>query len=356
MMSENAPLLRLERISKSFGGTKVVSDLTLHIQDGEFLSILGPSGCGKTTLLRIIAGFFESEGEIHLEAARIDQVPSHKRNTALVFQNYALFPHMTVFENVAFGLRMEGRPKDEIENRVGEILRLVRLDGFEKRYPKELSGGQQQRTALARAIVVRPKLLLLDEPLSNLDAKLRKELRQEILRVHRATGITSIFVTHDLEEAFSLSDRVAVMNNGKIEQIGAPYEIFTQPKTRFVADFIGHSNVLDGALSKHAGQTVLESCGFKIQVLSSIQPAAAGRFAIPNHVIRVGKSAEACANCFPVTIADIVYSGSTVEVTAQLGQTHIQCEVPASAELLALKIGASAPIGWLPEDMIRLPE
>jgi putative spermidine/putrescine transport system ATP-binding protein len=239
----------IEGLTKSFGG-KVVLDLDrLEIADGEFFSLLGPSGCGKTTTLRCVAGSVELDGGRVLIAGRdVSAIPTHRRNLGMVFQKYALFPHMTVFENIAFGLAERGIDWSEAASRVGESLEMVALGGFQDRYPHQLSGGQQQRVAMARAIVYRPDVLLLDEPLSNLDVKLRVSMRSELKRLQRTLGITTIFVTHDQQEALVMSDRIAVMNGGKVEQVGTPHEIYRRPATAFVADFVGSTNLLVGVL------------------------------------------------------------------------------------------------------------
>ena len=227
----------------------MLDHINLDIYDNEFLTLLGPSGCGKTTTLRIIGGFETAdEGEVIFMGEEISSVPPHKRNVNTVFQRYALFPHLNVFENVAFPLREKKVPKDEIEQRVNEMLSLVALKGFEKRSVTSLSGGQQQRVAIARALVGRPKVLLLDEPLAALDLKLRKDMQQELKNIQKATGITFIFVTHDQEEALSMSDTVVVMSEGRIQQIGTPIDIYNEPKNAFVADFIGESNIVDGIM------------------------------------------------------------------------------------------------------------
>jgi len=239
----------LRNIVKRFGKVVAVNDISIHVEKGEFFSLLGPSGCGKTTTLRIIAGFEKPDkGEVYIGETLVNELPPEKRNIGMVFQNYALFPNMTVFDNIAFPLKMKRLPKDEIRKKVKELLELVRLEGFEERYPRQLSGGQQQRVALARALARDPEILLLDEPLSNLDAKLRVALRYEIRRIQKEVGITAIYVTHDQEEALSISDRVAIMNNGKIEQIGTPEEVYSNPKTLFVADFLGLKNVFEGKI------------------------------------------------------------------------------------------------------------
>ncbi|MCS7229781.1 MAG: ABC transporter ATP-binding protein [Candidatus Kryptonium sp.] len=244
-------LIEIQGISKSFGDVKVLNNIWLSINKGEFFSLLGPSGCGKTTLLRIIAGFEKPDvGKIVIDGVDYTSTPPYKRPVNMVFQNYALFPHLNVFENVAFGLRYQNIGKYEIKQRVLEALELVKMSGFEKRKPSELSGGQKQRVALARALVLRPKVLLLDEPLNALDPKLRKEMQIELKKLQHEVGITFIFVTHDQEEALSISDRIAVINSGKIEQIGTGYEIFEKPRTEFVANFMGAKNLFIGVLHK----------------------------------------------------------------------------------------------------------
>jgi spermidine/putrescine transport system ATP-binding protein len=245
--------VRLERVSKLFGDTTAVDDLSLDIEEGEFFSMLGPSGCGKTTTLRMIGGFEEpSSGTVYLGGRDVTDLPPYRRDVNTVFQSYALFPHLNVFENVAFGLRRKKVEKAEIADRVREVMNLVDLTGFEARKPAEMSGGQQQRVALARALVNRPKVLLLDEPLGALDLKLRKQMQLELKRIQQEVGITFIYVTHDQEEAMTMSNRFAVMRHGKIEQIGAPEEVYESPATGFVAGFLGASNLLNGELKESA--------------------------------------------------------------------------------------------------------
>ncbi len=259
--------VKLRNIRKTFGEVVALDNVSLDIEDGELFTLLGPSGCGKTTLLRIIAGLeFPDSGKVLFNGRDVTYVKASRRNTAMVFQNYALWPHMTVFENIAFGLQIRKVPKNEIKKKVYDILRLVRLEGLEKRFPGQLSGGQQQRVALARALVVEPDVLLLDEPLSNLDAKLRIEMREEIRRIQKEIGITTIYVTHDQEEALTISDRVAVMNRGRVLQIGTPIEIYRDPKNEFVASFIGKSTLLRGVLKKILdGYGVVDLGGFEVK-------------------------------------------------------------------------------------------
>ena len=247
----NTKLVELKNISKSFDGETVLSDVSLYIRDKEFITLLGPSGCGKTTTLRIIGGFeTPDQGDVYFDGVRINDVPPHKRHVNTVFQKYALFPHLNVYDNIAFGLRIAKVKEDEIRERVSEMLALVNLRGFEKRNVSLLSGGQQQRVAIARALINKPKVLLLDEPLGALDLKLRKDMQVELKNIQTKTGITFIYVTHDQEEALSMSDVVVVMADGKIQQIGTPTDIYNEPINAFVADFIGESNILDGVMLK----------------------------------------------------------------------------------------------------------
>ncbi len=245
----NKKLIELKNISKSFDGEKVLDNISLYICEDEFITLLGPSGCGKTTTLRMIGGFTQpDEGDVIFMGERINDVPPHKRNINTVFQKYALFPHLNVYENVAFPLREKKLPKKEIDEKVKEMLSIVMMSAFANRSVTSLSGGQQQRVAIARALISHPKVLLLDEPLGALDLKLRKDMQVELKKIQQSTGITFIFVTHDQEEALSMSDTIVVMNEGIIQQIGTPTDIYNEPKNAFVADFIGESNILDGIM------------------------------------------------------------------------------------------------------------
>jgi iron(III) transport system ATP-binding protein len=260
--------VQLQNISKSFKDVVAVKDVNLTIKDGEFFSLLGPSGCGKTTILRMMAGFYvPTIGKILFDNKDVSFLPPNKRNTAMVFQNYALFPHMTVFENVAFGLRARKIPNPERKSRVRKALELVNLAELENRHVTQLSGGQQQRVALARAIVIEPKILLLDEPLSNLDAKLRRETREQIQKLQRKLKITTIYVTHDQEEALMLSDRIALMNEGVCQQIGTPFEIYNHPANAFVAKFIGRSNLFNGTVINVQSDDILVELKQGIQLI-----------------------------------------------------------------------------------------
>ena len=251
-MEEKKVIVDIRHVNKVYqGDNAVVKDLDLQVYEGEFLTLLGSSGCGKTTTLRMIAGFESiTSGSILVEGEDVENKEPYERNVNTVFQKYALFPHMTVFDNVAYGLRIKKMPKEEVKKRVTEMLGLVQLGGFEKRFPSQLSGGQKQRVAIARALINKPKVLLLDEPLGALDLKLRKQMQLELKRLQRKLKITFIYVTHDQEEALTMSDRIAVMSDGILQQVGTPYEIYVHPATRFVASFIGETNLFDGAVSR----------------------------------------------------------------------------------------------------------
>lgn len=253
--------LTIKNLTKRYGNFTAVHNIDLDLEKGEMVALLGGSGCGKTTILRMIAGFIQpNEGTVEIDGKVMNKIPSYKRNVGIFFQNYALFPHMTVFDNVAFSLKLKKMSKDDIKKKVDEILALVKLVGLSERYPRELSGGQQQRVALARALVMEPNVLLLDEPLSNLDAKLRVEMQVEIKRIQRQLGLTTIIVTHDQEEAVSLADRIIIMNAGNILQTGSPKYVFNHPATPFVADFMGFANFVDGKITKSEnGKLTLET-------------------------------------------------------------------------------------------------
>jgi spermidine/putrescine transport system ATP-binding protein len=308
-------------ISKVFpGGVKALDDVSVTIRENEFFTLLGPSGCGKTTLLRLIAGFeFPSAGEILLHGKDIAHLPPDRRPVNTVFQHYALFPHMTVAENVGFGLRMQGRPKDEIDGAVDQALALVKMADYGARRPSQLSGGQQQRVAFARAIAPRPQVLLLDEPLSALDLKLRQAMRSELKTLQRETGITFIFVTHDQEEALTMSDRIAVMSAGKIQQIGAPLDIYESPVNHFVADFIGDSNFIEGAIDTIKGDAAVVKTPDGIAIAARMNgPHKAGdRIAVALRPEKILLGAGKLKG----EVREAVYLGTSTSYVIALGRT-----------------------------------
>ena len=294
--------------------------VSARVERGEFFTFLGPSGCGKTTTLRIVAGLeLPDSGRVIIDGDDVTYLPPYKRDTAMVFQNYALWPHMTVFENVAYGLKVRKLPKEEVRRRVKEVLELVRLEGLESRYPTQLSGGQQQRVALARALVVQPKVLLLDEPLSNLDAKLRVEMREELKRLQRKLGITTIYVTHDQDEAMALSDRIAVMNLGRVVEVGKPDELYRRPRSFFVATFIGRSNVLQcRAIEVRGEEVALECSGLRLVATvadssTRLSPGDTVYAVFRPHSARLDPPPRR-ANELSGTVSLVSYSGEHLEV------------------------------------------
>jgi spermidine/putrescine transport system ATP-binding protein len=312
----------LERLSKRFGDVEAVRELTLDIGDGEFFSLLGPSGCGKTTTLRLIAGFEEpSDGRIFIGDREVTQTPAHKRPVNTVFQSYALFPHLSVADNVAFGLRFKSVEKRERRRRVGEALQLVRLEGFERRKPSQLSGGQQQRVALARALILEPAVLLLDEPLGALDAKLRRSLQIELKSIQEAVGITFVYVTHDQEEALTMSDRMAVMADGLVQQLGTPRDVYEEPATTFVADFLGVSNLMsahaEGGGHVRLGEAALSAGRGDVEARGEV------RLTIRPERVRVEAVGTDGENRLLGTVSRVVYLGSTTQILLELaaGQT-----------------------------------
>ncbi|MFM2105995.1 MAG: hypothetical protein RL338_1027 [Chloroflexota bacterium] len=311
--------LTLSGIRKEFGAFTAVERFDLEAERGEFISFLGPSGCGKTTTLRMIAGFeAPTAGRILLDGAEITSVPANRRNVGMVFQSYALFPNMTVAENIAFGLKVRRRPKDEIRRKVDELLGLIHLGGKGGKYPYELSGGMQQRVALARALAIEPGILLLDEPLSALDAKIRVALRQEIRSIQRQLGITTVYVTHDQEEALSLSDRVVVMSEGRIEQIGTPFEVYNFPTTGFVAKFVGTLNVVEATVVD-AAAGVVSAVGQQLRAAGPIAGAAAGSpVSVALRPERVVLGDGGGPNRLTGTIRDVMFLGSVVRLRVRL--------------------------------------
>lgn len=322
-------------IVKAFGqgaaAVRALDDVSVEIAKGEFFTLLGPSGCGKTTLLRLIAGFeMPSGGRILLDGQDVTDLPPNRRPVNTVFQSYALFPHLTVAENVAFGLEMQGRPRDEVQATVARMLALVKLDALASRRPAQLSGGQQQRVALARALAPRPKVLLLDEPLSALDLKLRKEMQVELKRLQHETGITFVFVTHDQEEALTMSDRIGVMSAGRIQQLGTPREIYTRPANRFVADFIGETNFLPG---EAAPGSVRLDCGVTVPVGGS----RAGRVTVTVRPEQLRLAASEEAGALTGRITNLIYFGTDM---------HAHVALPCGSALVArLPTGAQGQTG-----------
>ena len=314
--------LALRGLKKNFGDVQAVRGISLDTADGEMIALLGGSGCGKTTTLRMIAGFLEpDDGTILVNGRDIGKIPAYKRNIGIFFQNYALFPHMNVFENVAFGLKIRHLPKAEVRKRVLSMLELVKLVGLDKRYPRELSGGQQQRVALARALVTRPEILLLDEPLSNLDAKLRVEMQVEIKRIQKSLGITTIIVTHDHEEAVSLADRVVVMHAGEILQIGTPQQVFETPVSPFVADFMGFSTFLRGRVDEIDGDAATVRCGesrvlVKRERLGALQAGQPCMLAVRAENLRLAR-AEDTQNVFEGRVVSSTYRGNTTRLEVE---------------------------------------
>jgi iron(III) transport system ATP-binding protein len=350
--------IRLVHISATFhhrerGDILAVRDVELDVQPGELLTLLGPSGCGKTTMLRMIAGFQEpSAGAVFIGERDVTNLPANKRDIGFVFQSYALFPHLTVYENVAYGLRVRDWPDKEIRPAVEDVLDLVGLAGFGGRLPNELSGGQQQRVALARAIVIRPRVLLCDEPLSNLDAKLRTEMRGEIEKLHRRLGITTVYVTHDQEEAMAISDRIAVIEGGRIAQVGTAEELYRRPASPFIAGFIGRANLVDGVVRGMIdGRVMLSMAGEMISVPTEVAIAEGTRVAA---VLRPEAISIASPGKGPrATVIGRMYLGDKVEYQVQLGQENLQIVRfnPPQAEIFAP--GQEVSIG-LPAEGIQL--
>jgi putative spermidine/putrescine transport system ATP-binding protein len=335
--------LQLTNLSKHYGDHIAVAGATLDVADGEFLVLLGPSGCGKTTTLRMIAGFVEpSGGSATIGGTDVTYLPPWRRNTGMVFQSYALFPHMTVEENVAFGLEMRKISKAEITARTRDVLRMVRLDGYAERLPRQLSGGQQQRVALARALAVRPDVLLLDEPLSNLDAKLREEVRIEIRELQRQLGLTTIMVTHDQEEALTVADRLVVMADGEIRQIGSQRDLYERPADRFVAAFVGRSTFLDGRVTA-AGQFETAG-GLSLQCRHDAVPGAAVLALRPE---RLSLDAGSQDNRLPGTVEFVSYLGAVLELHVRLSPAdRVVVQLPNRGGTAIPTVGDAVEVGW----------
>lgn len=324
--------IELKNLTKSYGRTKVVDGLNLGLEKGEMVALLGPSGCGKTTTLRMVAGFVDvTAGEIRLRGRDVTHVPSYKRDCGLVFQNYALFPHMTVSENIAFGLRRRKVPSAERNERVAKVIAMMQLDGLGERYPAQLSGGQQQRVAVARALVINPAILLLDEPFSNLDAKLRDSTGHELRHIQRSLGLTSIFVTHDQFEAMGIADRIAVMNKGVIEQLGSAVEIYTRPATRFIASFIGKANFMPAHVVSRQDHVVEITDGPRLQLEPQSLPDDGSTIDLlirPENI----RIADAGQDGIEARISDITFQGASARVRAATQDGRdLLVEVPGSS-------------------------
>jgi ABC-type Fe3+/spermidine/putrescine transport system ATPase subunit len=328
----------IDRVSRSFGSVKAVDRVELTVGDGEFFTLLGPSGCGKTTLLRMIAGFCELDsGEIRFGERRIDGLAAHRRDIGMVFQNYAVFPNLTVAGNVAYGLKARGVAGAELERRVAEALALVQLAGYGERWPHQLSGGQLQRVAIARALVIRPQVLLFDEPLSNLDARLRVSMRSEIRALQKSLGITAIYVTHDQEEAMSVSDRIALMSAGRLEQVGSPEEIYRHPASRFAAEFMGTTNLLDAAVvGSGAGGTV------------SLRPEAL-------RLVTPGSDTPAGWQHLAGTVARVEILGPITRVEARLADGSLVKVATLDEPQLPLHQGQKVTLAFDPARLTALP-
>jgi putative spermidine/putrescine transport system ATP-binding protein len=341
--------LELERVTKRYGDVAAVRDVSFRVEPGEFVTLLGPSGGGKTSTLRIVAGFLvPDEGRVLLRGERVDTVPPYERDIGMVFQNYALFPHMTVFDNVAFGLRMRRLARREIAPRVDEALALVRLEGYGARHPHQLSGGQQQRVAIARALVVRPSLLLLDEPLSNLDAALRASMQLELRNIVERVGVTTLYVTHHQEEALSMSDRIIVMAQGAIEQSGPPAEVYRTPRSEFVARFLGRSNLLRGRVRSLAGGLVTVDTDTGLPVSVAGLEAAAGEsvvLLVRPEVVEITAPGRPGANCFEGVVSQAAYMGAFVEYVVDAAGHALLVHAPASTEW---KRGDKVTVSWDP--------
>ena len=330
--------LNISHLEKSFGANRVVKDFSLSVEKGEFISLLGPSGCGKTTVLRMVAGFEEpTAGAITIGGANVVGKRPNQRNIGMVFQAYALFPNLTVAGNVGFGLKIKGRPKAEIDARVTEMLALIGLPDKGNAYPFQLSGGQQQRVALARALAPKPQVLLLDEPLSALDAKVRVSLRNEIRSIQRELGITTIFVTHDQEEALSISDRFVVMNGGIADQVGTPFEIYNRPTTRFVANFVGQLNVFRADGSGQIGGVSVGSGDF------AARPEALSLGRYPGDEI-----------VLPATVTEVHFLGSVIRVTADVAGSRVALDTFNRPDTPPPAVGQAVEVSLAARDLIRL--
>ena len=341
-------IVSIRALTKQFGEAAAVDDLHLEIADGEFVALLGPSGCGKTTTLRLLAGFLRPDGgEIRVDGAVISSastvVPPERRNMSMIFQSYAVWPHMTVAQNVAYGLKFKKLAKADVERKVATVLQLVRLDPFAERYSAELSGGQQQRVALARALVVEPSILLMDEPLSNLDANLREEMRFEIRRLHEEFKITTVYVTHDQAEAMATADRIAVLDRGRLVQVGSPAEIFDRPKTRFVAEFVGKANILTGRVEPNGQLRLADGAVIRLADGAGLAPSSEASVCLRPHNLKLVTEDSAVRNLmdqgynlFAGTVIRSIYFGDSVDYTIELASgSPLRVIAPASQRFVS---------------------
>jgi spermidine/putrescine transport system ATP-binding protein len=357
MLEQTRSAIGLVDVSKRFGGVSAVDDVSLEIGDGEFFSLLGPSGCGKTTTLRMIAGFERPDtGHIVLQGDDVTDVPANRRAVNMVFQQYALFPHMSVYDNVAFGLKVKRVPRSEHRERVQGMLRVVSLEGLDRRRARQLSGGQQQRVALARALVNRPAALLLDEPLGALDVKLRKQMQLELKRIQNELGTTFVYVTHDQEEALAMSDRIAVMNGGRVEQIGTPREIYERPQTAFVADFIGSLNALDLRIDELVGANAVMRLGEAERLVVPVGPGHRPgdniRVAVRPERVQIAPEGNPLLNGgsrLEGTVAEVVFLGMYTQFHVDTQAGRLVSHRLADEPLRALETGSRVSLSWEPE-------
>jgi ABC-type Fe3+/spermidine/putrescine transport system ATPase subunit len=355
------PALELEGVRKRYGAVVALHETSLRVAEGTLVFLLGPSGCGKTTTLRLVSGFIEPDtGEIRIRGTRVDGTPPERRGLGMVFQHYALFPHLTVADNVAFGLRMRRVAAAERRRRVARALELVRLGGLEARYPRALSGGQQQRVALARAIVIEPTLLLLDEPLSNLDLKLREEMRAEIRTLQRALGITTLFVTHDQEEALTMADEIVVMAEGRVVQAGSPAALYERPASRFVAHFIGESNLTPGRVAEALGPGAwrVDAGGLPVVATGSgLWQAGDGVVVLVRpERIRLGAGTPDGPNRFAGRVEESTFRGASRRYRVRLPTGAVWSVDEPALGAGGLAVGATVQVSWRAEDCLALPE
>jgi putative spermidine/putrescine transport system ATP-binding protein len=338
----------VDKVSVVYGAAVALHALSLSVEQGEFFCLLGPSGCGKTTLLNVIAGFVPlTGGQVLIGGEDVTRLAPQKRRIGMVFQSYALYPHMTAAQNIAYGLKIRRRPATEIAKRVAEMLSLVRLAGKGERYPRQLSGGEQQRVAIARALAIEPRLLLLDEPLSNLDAKLRDEMRAELKRIQRAAGVTTVFVTHDQSEALGIGDRIAVLNAGHVEQVGSPREIYRVPRTAFVAHFIGRSNTLRGRPVRIDGRSALSVNGQVFAVAAPLEEADSAAIYLRPEELSVARERSE-GNCVAGTVIDSIYGGALVIYRVRTAVAELEvCQLGHAGDVIPP--GTDVFVSWLPE-------